>query len=114
MVLSAEYCTKMVALVEDGRSQRYVVVLLVNVSHSTIQRVLHRFGNSSVKFITLIPAEFLPYFKYELNFTNHSQNYSGNGLAHHSLEVKNFYSFVVERAVKEQVGSRLNMLYVNR
>jgi transposase len=42
MVLSAEDCAKAVALVEDGRSQRYVARML-NVSLSTIQRVLERF-----------------------------------------------------------------------
>ncbi|KAF2896248.1 hypothetical protein ILUMI_09925 [Ignelater luminosus] len=38
MVLSAEDCAKVVALVKDGRSQPYVARVL-NVSHSTIQRV---------------------------------------------------------------------------
>lgn len=42
MVLSPEDCAKAVALVEDGRSQRYVARVL-NVSRSTIQRVLERF-----------------------------------------------------------------------
>ncbi|KAF2887216.1 hypothetical protein ILUMI_18957 [Ignelater luminosus] len=41
MVLRAEDCAKVVALVEDGRSQRYVARVL-NASHSTIQRVLAR------------------------------------------------------------------------
>ncbi|KAF2888980.1 hypothetical protein ILUMI_17193 [Ignelater luminosus] len=45
MVLSAEDCAKDVALVEDGRSQRYVARVL-NVSHSTIQRVLARFRDT--------------------------------------------------------------------
>lgn len=42
MILSAEDCAKAVALVEDGRSQRYVARVL-NVSRSTVQRVLERF-----------------------------------------------------------------------
>ncbi|KAF2894946.1 hypothetical protein ILUMI_11228 [Ignelater luminosus] len=40
--LGAENCAKAVALVEDARSQRYMAGIL-NVSHSTIQRVLARF-----------------------------------------------------------------------
>ncbi|KAF2902735.1 hypothetical protein ILUMI_03443 [Ignelater luminosus] len=39
MVLSAEDCAKAVALVEDGRSPGYVTRVL-NVNHSTIQRIL--------------------------------------------------------------------------
>ncbi|KAF2904204.1 hypothetical protein ILUMI_01973 [Ignelater luminosus] len=42
MVLSAEDCAKTVALVEDGRSPRYMARVL-NVSHFTIQKVLAHF-----------------------------------------------------------------------
>ncbi|KAF2902563.1 hypothetical protein ILUMI_03626 [Ignelater luminosus] len=41
-VLRAEDCAKAVAFVEDGRSQRYGARVL-NVSHSTIERILARF-----------------------------------------------------------------------
>lgn len=46
MVLSAKDCAKAVALVEDGRSQRYAARLL-SVSQSTVQRVLQRFRQTA-------------------------------------------------------------------